>query len=48
MRAGAGALDPADFLLAARAGLAPTLGGAFDAADFRRSAEPPPRQEGRP
>ena len=35
--AGAGALDPVDFLLAARAGLAPALGGTFDAADFRRA-----------
>ena len=40
--AGAGGLDQPDFLLAARAGLAPALGGAFDAADFRRSAEQPP------
>jgi dethiobiotin synthetase len=37
--AGAGALDPAEFLLAARAGLAPSLGGTFDAADFRRAAD---------
>jgi dethiobiotin synthetase len=36
MPAGAGALDAAEFLLAARAGLGPTLGGTFDAADFRR------------
>jgi dethiobiotin synthetase len=43
--AGAGRLDPSDFLLAARAGLAPALGGTFDAADFRRSAESSPRQE---
>ena len=35
--AGAGALDPVDFLLAARAGLAPALGGTFDAADFQRA-----------
>ena len=35
--AGAGALDGAEFLLAARAGLAPALGGTFDAADFRRA-----------
>ena len=35
--AGAGGLDPVDFLLAARAGLAPALGGTFDAADFRRA-----------
>ena len=33
--AGAGALDPADFLLAARAGLSPSLGGTFDAGSFR-------------
>jgi dethiobiotin synthetase len=33
--AGAGRLDAPEFLLAARAGLAPTLGGAFDAAGFR-------------
>lgn len=37
MPAGAGGLDPAEFLLAARAGLGPSLGGAFDAADFRRA-----------
>jgi dethiobiotin synthetase len=35
MVAGAGRLDPAEFLLAARAGLGPTLGGGFDAARFR-------------
>ena len=35
MPAGAGRLDAAEFLLAARAGLAPTLGGTFDAARFR-------------
>jgi dethiobiotin synthetase len=35
--AGAGSLDGAEFLLAARAGLAPALGGTFDAADFRRA-----------
>jgi dethiobiotin synthetase len=35
--AGAGSLGGAEFLLAARAGLAPALGGAFDAADFRRA-----------
>lgn len=39
LRAGAGALDGAEFLLAARAGLGPGLGGAFDAADFRRAAD---------
>ena len=33
--AGAGRLDAPEFLLAARAGLGPTLGGAFDAARFR-------------
>jgi dethiobiotin synthetase len=37
--AGAGALDAPEFLLAARAGLAPALGGTFDAADFRRAAD---------
>jgi len=36
---GAGALEGAAFLHTARAGLAPALGGAFDAADFRRRAE---------
>jgi dethiobiotin synthetase len=36
MPAGSGALDAAEFLLAARAGLGPPLGGTFDAADFRR------------
>jgi dethiobiotin synthetase len=34
---GAGALDAPEFLLAARAGLGPGLGGTFDAADFRRA-----------
>ena len=33
--AGAGRLVPAEFLLAARAGLAPSLGGVFDPARFR-------------
>jgi dethiobiotin synthetase len=37
MPAGAGALDAADFLLAARSALGPALGGVFDAADFRRA-----------
>jgi len=37
MRAGAGRLDAPEFLLAARDGLGPGLGGAFDAADFRRA-----------
>ncbi|MGH3342689.1 MAG: dethiobiotin synthase [Carbonactinosporaceae bacterium] len=32
---GAAGLDPAEFLAAARAGLGPHLGGAFDAANFR-------------
>lgn len=34
---GAGRLDAAEFLLAARAGLGSDLGGTFDAADFRRA-----------
>jgi dethiobiotin synthetase len=33
--AGAGALEPAEFLLAAQAGLSPALGGGFDARAFR-------------
>ena len=37
--AGAGALDAAEFLLVARRGLGPSLGGAFDAADFRRALD---------
>ena len=37
--AGAGAMHPAEFLLAAGAGLSPALGGTFDAADFRRAAD---------
>jgi dethiobiotin synthetase len=37
LSAGAGALDAPEFLLAARAGLGPSLGGVFDAADFRRA-----------
>jgi dethiobiotin synthetase len=37
LHGGAGALDAAEFLLAARTGLAPALGGTFDAADFRRA-----------
>ncbi|HKA69969.1 MAG TPA: dethiobiotin synthase, partial [Actinomycetes bacterium] len=36
----AAALHPAEFLAAARAGLAPALGGRFDAADFRRAHQP--------
>ncbi len=39
MRTEAGSLEAAEFLLAARAGLGPGLGGAFDAADFRRAAD---------
>jgi dethiobiotin synthetase len=39
LRDGAGALDAAEFLLAARDGLGPGLGGAFDAADFRRATD---------
>ncbi len=35
---GAGFLPPPEFLLAARRGLSPALGGSFDAADFRRQA----------
>ena len=35
--AGAGALDPPEFLLAARAGLSPSLGGTFDAGTFRET-----------
>jgi dethiobiotin synthetase len=38
--AGAGALHPAEFLVAARAALGPSLGGAFDAADFRDRYDP--------
>jgi dethiobiotin synthetase len=37
---GAGRLDPADFLLAARAGLAPAFGGTFDPAEFRQTWDP--------
>lgn len=39
LAAGSGALPAAEFLLAARDGLGPGLGGTFDAADFRRRAE---------
>jgi dethiobiotin synthetase len=39
LRAGAGRLDAPEFLLAARDGLGPGLGGGFDAADFRRAAD---------
>ncbi|MEU5881942.1 dethiobiotin synthase [Spirillospora sp. NPDC047279] len=37
MPAGSGALDAAEFLVAAHRGLAPAFGGAFDAATFRDS-----------
>jgi dethiobiotin synthetase len=37
MRAHAGQLAAPAFLVAARAGLGPSLGGSFDAADFRRA-----------
>jgi dethiobiotin synthetase len=35
--AGSGALDPAEFLVMARQGLSPALGGVFDAGTFRES-----------
>ncbi|GAA1970356.1 dethiobiotin synthase [Catenulispora subtropica] len=38
--AGAGALEPAEFLLAARNGLAPAFGGTFDPAQFRQTFDP--------
>jgi dethiobiotin synthetase len=37
LRSGAGRLDAPEFLLAAKAGLGPTLGGSFDAARFRQT-----------
>ena len=37
LRPGPAPSTPPEFLLAARAGLAPALGGTFDAADFRRA-----------
>ncbi len=40
MHEGAGALEPLEFLLAARAGLEPALGGSFDARDFRQQHDP--------
>jgi dethiobiotin synthetase len=40
LQEGAGALDPAAFLLAATAGLGPGYGGRFDAGDFRRRHDP--------
>jgi dethiobiotin synthetase len=41
---GAGRLDRAAFLRAARSGLGAELGGTFDAADFRRSTTPDPKE----
>jgi len=38
--AGAAHVRPADFLTLSRAGLGPSLGGTFDAADFRRTWAP--------
>ncbi len=38
--AGAGVLHPAEFLMAARSGLAPALGGTFDAGAFRTAHDP--------
>ncbi len=38
--AGAGALDPAEFLLAAREGLSPALGGVFDSGTFHDKETP--------
>ncbi|MGH8892750.1 MAG: ATP-dependent dethiobiotin synthetase BioD, partial [Actinomycetes bacterium] len=40
LRESAGALDGPEFLLAARDGLGPELGGTFHAADFRRAHDP--------
>jgi dethiobiotin synthetase len=37
---GSGGLDPVEFLLAARQGLSPALGGVFDAATFRDTYAP--------
>ena len=37
LTAGAGSLDAAEFLLAARAGLSPAFGGVFDAGTFREN-----------
>ncbi|MDP9396534.1 MAG: dethiobiotin synthase, partial [Actinomycetota bacterium] len=39
---GVGELSPPEFLTAAHAGLAPALGGSFDAVDFRRRHDPAP------
>jgi dethiobiotin synthetase len=44
--AGAGRLDPAEFLTVARAGMAPSLGGSFAAADFRARHAPGPKAQG--
>lgn len=41
---GAGTMPAAEFLLTARAGLGPELGGVFDAADFRRRNDPAVRE----
>jgi len=41
---GAGTMPAAEFLLTARAGLGPELGGVFDAADFRRGNDPAVRE----
>ncbi|WP_436786674.1 dethiobiotin synthase [Yinghuangia sp. YIM S10712] len=38
--AGAGSLHPAEFLMAARSGLGPTLGGTFDPGAFRAAHDP--------
>ncbi len=46
--AGAGGLTPARFLDAARAGLGPDLGGAFDAAEFERRHGWPQASKGDP
>ena len=43
LMAASGRLDPGAFLLAARSGLGPELGGDFDAADFRRTHAEVPR-----
>lgn len=40
IRAGAGSLEPPEFLLTARAGLGPALGGVFDATAFRDEFKP--------
>ncbi len=41
--AGAGSLSAAEFLTVAHVGLGPSLGGTFDAADFRRRFDPVPQ-----